>query len=224
MSPVAHFLGSWLIATATTNNSRDRKLVTLAGLVPDADGLGVVADLTASALSAKEPAFQYYQQYHHYLLHGWPAAILISMLLVGFARQRSRVGLLCLLVFHLHLFCDLLGSRGPTPGDLWPICYGEPVFRHPVFFWKAQWRLDGWQNRLICVALFLSELWLAPRRGYSCLEVVSRKADAVFVSTLQKWRAQFRQPPASRLSLTRSIPSGDVDAQKPEDSPGETPG
>lgn len=188
MSPLTHFLGSWLIATATTTNPRDRKLVTLAGILPDADGFGIIADFARSLITGKENDYHNYQHFHHYLLHGWPGAILITALLVCFARQRCRVVLLCLLTFHLHLVCDLLGSRGPSLWDLWPINYGEPLFRHPFFFWKQQWRLDGWQNRIICVSLFLAELCLAPRRGYSCVEVFSRKADKAFIAVLQKWR------------------------------------
>jgi hypothetical protein len=193
MSPLTHFLGSWLIAAATTNNPRDRKLVTLAGVLPDVDGLGLVVDVAKSLTSGQENTFHHYQHYHHYLMHGWPGALLAAAVLAGFARQRWRVALLCLLTFHLHLVCDLIGSRGPSPWDLWPISYGEPLFRHPVFLWKRQWRLDGWQNRIICVTLFGTELWLSARRGYSCLEVFSRKADAVFVSVLQKWRTQVRR-------------------------------
>ena len=193
MSPVIHFLGSWLIASATTSNPRDRKLVTLAGVVPDADGLGLVVDAVNSIISGKEMTYFYYQRYHHELLHGWPGALLVAVVLAGFARQRWRVALLCLLTFHLHLVCDLIGSRGPSPWDLWPISYGEPFFRHPYFFWKRQWRLDGWQNRIICVTLFVVEIGLAARRGYSCVEVFSRKADAVFVSVLRKWQADLRR-------------------------------
>ena len=189
MSPVTHFLGSWLIATAATNNPRDRKLVTLAGVLPDADGLGLVADVIGSLISGKENTFFYYQQYHHYLLHGWPGALVIAALMTCMGRQRWRVALFCLLTFHLHLVCDLIGSRGPTPGDLWPIAFSEPVFRHPTFFWRGQWRLDGWQNRIVTVILFLTELGLAPRRSYSCVEVFNRKCDATFVAVLQKWRA-----------------------------------
>jgi inner membrane protein len=191
VSPIAHFLGSWLIATATTNNPRDRKLVTLAGVLPDADGLGVIADVAGSLVSGHENTFTFYQSYHHELLHGWPGAIFVTTLLVCFARQRWRVALWCLIAFHLHLACDLVGSRGPGAGDLWPISYGEPFFRHPIFIWKGQWRLDGWQNRIIFLVLFVVELCLAPRRGYSCVEVFSRRADATFVSVLRKWRETF---------------------------------
>jgi len=191
VSPITHFLGSWLIACATTNNSRDRKLVTVAGILPDLDGLGLVLDVARSLSTGQENTFHYYQQYHHYLSHGWPGALVATGFLVCFGRERWRVALLCLLTFHLHLVCDLLGSRGPTPGDLWPIAYAEPLFHHPVFFWKGQWRLDGWQNRIICVGLVLTELGLAARRGYSCVEVFSRRADQVFVAVLRKWRASW---------------------------------
>ena len=159
--------------------------------MPDLDGLGLILDVARSLSTGQENTFHSYQQYHHYLSHGWPGALVVTGFLLSFARERWRVALLCLLTFHLHLLCDLIGSRGPTPGDLWPIAYAEPFFRHPVFFWKGQWQLDGWQNRVICVALVLTELGLAPRRGYSCVEVFSRRADQVFVSVLRKWRASW---------------------------------
>jgi hypothetical protein len=188
MSPFTHLIGSWLVASATTTNPRDRKLVTLVGVLPDADGLGVIPDVIGSWSSGKECTFHYYQQYHHLLLHGWPGAIVISVLLTFFARQRWRVLLLCLLVFHLHLLCDLVGSRGPSPGDWWPICYSEPLFRHPIWFWKHQWQLDGWQNKIIFIVLFGIALWLAARRGYSFVEVISRRLDSIFTGVLQRWR------------------------------------
>jgi len=191
MSPLTHLVGSWLVAVATTNNPRDRKLVTIAGVLPDADGLGVMADVFGSWLTGKECSFALYQQYHHILLHGWPGAIAVSVLLMFFARQRWQVLLLCLLTFHLHLLCDLVGSRGPTAGDLWPICYSEPLFRHPIWFWKPQWKLDGWQNQTIFIALFLSSLWVATRRGFSFVEVISSRVDKIFVGVLQRWRSQL---------------------------------
>lgn len=192
MSPLAHLVGSWLVATATTNNLRDRKLVTLAGVVPDADGLGAVADVIGSWFSGKECTFHYYQQYHHILLHGWPAAIAISILLAIFGRQHWRVLLLCLATFHLHLLCDLVGSHGPTAGDSWPICYSEPLFRHPIWFWKYQWKLDGWQNQTIFLVIFAASLWVAVKQGHSFVELISKRADAVFVEVLRKWYHRFR--------------------------------
>ncbi len=198
MSPIAHFIGSWLAASVTTDNPRDRKLVTLAGVLPDADGLGVVVDVVGSMISGKENTFHYYQQYHHLLLHGWPGAIVVSILLVCFAERRRPVLLGCLLTFHLHLLCDLVGSRGPTAGDLWPICYSEPLFRHPIWFWKGQWKLDGWQNQLVFIVIFGAALWLATKKGFSFAEIFSRRLDTIFVGTLQKWRASIFAGKGSR--------------------------
>ena len=191
MSPLAHYVGSWLIASVTTENPRDRKLVTLAGVLPDADGLGAIPDLVGSWFSGRECTFYYYQKYHHLLLHGWPGAVVVSILLAFFARQRWRVLLLALLMYHLHLLCDLVGSRGPTPGDLWPICYSEPLFRHPLWFWRYQWKLDGWQNQTIFIVIFAAALWLAVKKGFSFVEVISRRLDAVFVKVIRNWCEEF---------------------------------
>jgi len=197
MSPGAHLLGSWLVAAVTTENPRDRKLVTLAGVIPDADGLGILVDWTQAALSGAPTTYSYYQYYHHLLLHGWPGAIGVALVLTAFARQRWRVLLLCLLTFHLHLLCDLLGSRGPTPSDFWPIAYGEPLFRHPVWIWRGQWRLDGWQNQLIFLLLFGTDLWQATRRGYSFMELFGRRVDTAFVALLRRWKSKMFSTAAS---------------------------
>jgi inner membrane protein len=45
VSPESHLLASWIIAAKTTDNLRDCRLVTLAGILPDADGLGLIVDL-----------------------------------------------------------------------------------------------------------------------------------------------------------------------------------
>ena len=187
MSPVTHFVGSWIIAAATTDNTRDRNLVTLAGILPDADGLGIFLDLARSAYSGHD-SFFYYQYYHHYLTHGWPAAILFTALLNCFARRHLRTALLCFLVFHLHLLCDLIGSRGPSPADIWPIYYGEPLFHHPVFAWRGQWSLSGWQNFVFFSIILLAELWLATRRGHSFFGIFNKKLDEIFVQVLRKWK------------------------------------
>ena len=194
MSPITHFIGSWLVAAAVADNPRDRRLVTLAGVVPDADGLGMVVDVVKSLASGQEMTFAYYQQFHHLWLHGWPGALVVAAALTCIARRHGRVALGCLVTFHLHLFCDLIGSRGPSPADLWPICYSEPLFRHPIWFWKGQWRLDGWQNQSIFVVIFAFALGLAVKRGHSFVEIFSQRCDSKFVEVLRRWCRPFRPP------------------------------
>lgn len=187
MSPITHLLASWVLATKATGNLRDVRLVTLAGLAPDADGLGLVADMVKNAIHRTE-SYHYYQTYHHSLLHGMAGAIAIAGLATVFAQGRGRVFLLALVVFHLHLLCDLLGSRGPEPGDWWPIFYGAPFSNHPMWLWRDQWRLDGWQNRIITLVLLAWTFGIALKRGESVVAVFNRRADAVFVSTIRQWR------------------------------------
>jgi hypothetical protein len=191
VSPITHFFASWLVASATTKNPRDRALITAAGVLPDLDGLGIVVDIGQSVISGQENTYHYYQWYHHELLHGWPGAAAICIALTCFARERWRVFFLCLFTFHLHLLCDLIGSRGPTPDDMWPIYYNAPLFRNPIWIWKYQWRLDGWQNRVITEILLVLSFWQATRKGYSFLEMFNRRADRVLVEVLQKWRRQL---------------------------------
>ena len=102
-----------------------------------------------------------------------------------------QVAVMCLVVFHLHLLCDLIGSRGPGPNDLWPICYSEPLFRHPIWFWKGQWKLDGWQNQTIFVVIFGASLLVAVKKGYSFVEILGSRLDSVFVKVLQQWHLQL---------------------------------
>jgi hypothetical protein len=187
MSPVTHLFASWVVAAYTTDNVRDRRLVTLAGVAPDLDGLGIIWDM-ADGQYAKGNLF-YYPEYHHWLMHGLPGALVCSALLAALAKNKARTFGLSFLVFHLHLLCDLVGSRGPTPDDLWPIFYLGPLSRNPMIIWKHQWALDAWPNRIFSAILFAWAIWLAPRLGDSVVGVFNRRADKAVVEILRKWRA-----------------------------------
>jgi inner membrane protein len=174
------------VAAQATDNRRDCRLVTLAGILPDVDGLGLVMDLANRALG--RPDASLYLEYHHFVLHGLLGGLLLAAVTGLLARRRWRVALLSLAVFHLHLLCDLAGSRGPSLADYWPIHYLAPFTRHPMWVWQGQWALDAWPNRIISVALLAYAFWLAVRRGESFVGLVSPKADAVFVGVLRKWQ------------------------------------
>jgi hypothetical protein len=116
-----------------------------------------------------------------------PAALVVSAVLAAVGRRRWRVFGICLVVFHLHLLCDLIGSRGPEAKDLWPIYYLGPFSYHATWVWKHQWGLDAWPNRVITLILFGWSLGLAVRLGDSFVGVFNRRADRVFVGVLRKW-------------------------------------
>ena len=186
MAPLTHLLVSWVIAAKTTDNPRDCRLVTLAGILPDLDGLGLGVDWATQWFGLRPT--HYYIRYHHYLLHGAFGAVVISLLMAALARHRWRVALLSLVVFHLHLLCDFVGSRGPSPEDLWPIFYFGPFDKDPMWIWKNQWPLEAWRNRLLTLVCFLYALWLAVPLGHSVLGVFNRRMDAIFVEVIRKWK------------------------------------
>lgn len=192
MSPVTHLLGSWIIAVKTTDTPRDCRLVTLAGIVPDLDGAGLALDMIRNAIHGGEH-FPLYQNYHHYLLHGIAGGVVIAVLAAALAQRRWRVLLLALAVFHLHLLCDFVGSRGPSPEDLWPIFYLGPFDKDPMWLWKGQWRLDGWQNQTISVGLFGWAMAIAVRTGSSVVGVFSKRFDAHFVRVLREWVEKLKR-------------------------------
>jgi inner membrane protein len=189
MFPEAHLVMSWVIAAKATDNARDCRLATLAGILPDADGAGIFVDMVSAHLGHKST--NYYQLYHHFLLHGAFGAVVISTAVACFARRRLRVALLALVLVHLHILCDFIGSRGPGSEDLWPIFYLGPFTKDPMWIWRGQLPLDAWPFRILTITLFLCALWMAVPRGYSFVGVFSQRLDQKFVPVLQKWHAAF---------------------------------
>ena len=189
MSPITHFLFGWVAFERLFPSRRDKAIVALAGIAPDIDGLGMAVDLVNRALQRPETA--YYHEYHRLLAHGLPAAVVFAMIAFALGRRRLPVALATFAAVHLHLLCDLVGSRGSDALDLWPIHYLEPLAREPVGAWAMQWPLVGWQNFAITAALMFVTMRRAARVGASPVGLVSERADAAFVGVLRKWRRQL---------------------------------
>lgn len=111
---------------------------------------------------------------------------MLALIAFSLAGARVRTALLVLASFHLHLLCDLAGSRGSSPVDLWPIPYLAPFASHPALVWDGQWPLTSWQNTTLTVLLLLGSGVIAVRRGHSPLELFSRRADAALVAVLRR--------------------------------------
>jgi membrane-bound metal-dependent hydrolase YbcI (DUF457 family) len=181
MSPVTHFLTGWVFANCAQLERRDRALVTLACVVPDVDGLGIIPELLTR--NSTHPLL-WFTLYHH-SLHNLAFALVIAAIAFVLAKNKWITALLAFFSFHLHLFEDVLGSRGPD-GYQWPVPYLAPFSSWLQLSWGGQWGLNAWQNVAITVALLLVTLWLAWRRGFSPLEIISARADAAFVHALRQ--------------------------------------
>jgi hypothetical protein len=182
MSPITHFLTGWVVANSALLNRRDRILVTLAGIVPDVDGLGIVAEIATENTSNFLP---WWSQYHHVLCHNLGFGLMIAATVFLASVRRWTSALLALLVFHLHLIGDLVGAKGPD-GYQWPIPYLLPFSNRWQWVWDGQWTLNAWPNITFTAFLLALTFYLAWKRGYSPLEMISKKANAAVVDTLRR--------------------------------------
>src|SRR3954447_3952095 len=103
------------------NQRRDRALIALAGVAPDLDGIGIVPEvLTAHS----QHPLRWFSDYHHVLGHNIGFALLATIAAYLICRSWKTTAL-AFLGFHLHLFFDLIGARGPD-GYQWPLPYLSP--------------------------------------------------------------------------------------------------
>lgn len=179
MTPGAHLLFSWLSTVQIIENRRERLLVSLCGVAPDLDGLGLLIDRFTGVT-------HYYLSYHHYLGHSVLSAFVLASLAALLAKQqRLSVWLLGLFVVHLHVMCDVIGSKGPD-GYHWPVYYLFP-FSDYGLTWTGQWELDAWQNQVIMLFLLATSVYVAATRNISFLEVISRTLDREAFKLYEKY-------------------------------------
>ena len=120
MNPLTHLLASWIIAAKTTDNLRDRRLVTLAGVAPDLDGLGHSRGLRQRRIHQRKISITIPIP-PHVGRTGCRRRSCVPLLMAALARRRWRVLWLSFLTFHLHLLCDLDGFA--RPGQRRPLAH-----------------------------------------------------------------------------------------------------
>lgn len=129
----------------------------------------------------------WFSEYHHVLGHNIWFALVVTAAAFLYSRRKWRAAALAFVSFHLHLFCDLIGARGPD-GDQWPIEYLSPFSQALSWTWSGQWPLNGWQNFAITFVLLGWMFYFAVTRRTSPVEIVSTKADEGFVAVLRRRR------------------------------------
>ena len=179
---MTHFLSGWALANCVPSlERRERAFVTLACVVPDVDGLGAIPELLTR--NSVHP-LNWFSQYHHQL-HSLAFGLFVTAICFAFAKHRWTTALLAFASFHLHLFEDVLGARGPD-GYQWPIPYLTPFSQAARIAWIGQWALNAWPNFAITIGLLALAFYLAWRKGFSPLEMISRRANRAFAVALRK--------------------------------------
>ena len=187
MSPITHFLAGWTIANSADLNPKERAAVTVAGIIPDIDAAGIIVEKLT--LGSDQPLL-WWTKYHHILSHNVGFGLFISAVVFVIAKKKWTATGLAVLSFHLHLLGDVIGARGPE-GCQWPIPYLLPFSNAWEITWQGQWAINAWPNFVITGILLVVTFYLAWKRGFSFLEMVSTSADKAFVNAL---RNRFGNP------------------------------
>jgi len=187
LNPIEHLLIGWTAAQAVPLDRRDRAIVTIASVIPDIDGFGILPELLTRGTSHE---VFWWTEYHHTLCHNLLSAVVYTAIAAVIAHARLRTSMMAFLSFHLHLLGDVIGARGPD-GYQWPIPYWLPFSDKWQWSWDGQWALNAWQNFAITIPLLVFTIWMAWKFARSPLEIVSQRANDGFVAAL---RARFGLP------------------------------
>ena len=182
MHIATHAMLSWLLAEAAPADRLDRRsraAITLAGLSPDLDGFGAPFQVLSGG------ALTWFSDYHHRLLHNGLTCLAVASLAWLWCRRDGRVFCLALIAAHLHLLCDLAGSRGPDGHD-WPIPYLTP-FSTWEWRWSGQWPLNAWPNIVTTITALVLITWLGARRGRTPVSLIHPGLDARIAARMRVW-------------------------------------
>ena len=171
MQGPGHLALSWFVGEACGLDSRrDRRIVGLAGLAPDADVLAYIGAYVVFGFDIDRAYHEVWIVVHHYYTHGIGFAVatgVVAWLLAtrpaGAAKSLVRrhvlkVAGLATLVSLIHVFCDVVAA-GP---------------RFPVYPWwplsdlawttSWSWELRDWPNQIITFAVIAATLNLRKDR------------------------------------------------------------
>lgn len=110
MNPVTHFLTSWVIANTDSDlDRRERAAITIAGISPDVDGLGIIPEFLTRGT---DHPILWWSNYHHVFAHNLLFGLCVSAAVFAFVKQKWKAALLALAAFHVHLLADLVGGAG----------------------------------------------------------------------------------------------------------------
>ena len=148
MLTILHFLThiglSWIVASLGRRSAKDRWLITLAGVLPDFDGVGILWSENA------------YGAAHRAVGHGLAFALVWIALTLALADHRGRAAVLAMLCFHVHLLLDLVGTGGLPIRYFWPLS-------DRGWSYTGRWTLASWPNAIVMILTLLGVLWVGWR-------------------------------------------------------------
>lgn len=189
VSPLVHGLIAWLFACWLSDRPLDRRLIVIAGLASDVDGVFVLfrQDLFVT--------------YHHSFGHSFVFGLLVA-LLAGLLARRWQVGAGALAAFGLHLLADVVGSdwavRPLFPLSSWEVSAFPAIASATIYLVV---------NPIVAAVVLGLTVLVMYRREISPLEVLSLRLDRYAVYAWI-YRFKYRCESCGRRALARCASCG----------------
>ncbi|WP_082355606.1 MULTISPECIES: hypothetical protein [Pseudoalteromonas] len=175
---------SWLSSNLIKGRVRERRIITISGIAPDIDGVGLLID---PILRMAGHSSNLWGEWHH-SLHNLGFCLFVTCIAyITASINKFKVACMAFLLFHLHLVCDLIGSKGPD-GYQWPLSYLSPFSEVVTLSWKYQWELNAWPNIAIALVLYLVMFRCIKYKKRSPFEIMSKKADDAFFRIFDRFK------------------------------------
>ena len=160
MSPIVHGMIAWLIAVLFVKQVNDRRLIVIAGVVLDIDGIFILLNDSS------------YAEFHHTFGHSLVFGLLVAMVALTLSVDKLKVFFGALSAFSLHLVADIVGTNWPVP-----IFYPLSDFSLTANSFLTQNQIYSIINPTVFIICLVLIFILMYRKTISPIEFISEKLD-----------------------------------------------
>jgi hypothetical protein len=151
---------AWLVAVAFAKDVQDRRLIVIAGVVLDIDGIFILINNNS------------YMEFHHTFGHSLIFGVLVAIVALTLSADKLKVFFWAISAFSLHLVGDIVGTNWPVP-----IFYPLSDFSLTASSFLTQNQIYNIINPavfIICLVLIFIVMY---RKSISPIEFISQKLD-----------------------------------------------
>jgi hypothetical protein len=167
LSPIVHGMIAWLVAVAFVKEVQDRRLIVIAGVVLDIDGIFILINNTS------------YLEFHHTFGHSFLFGLLVAMVAMALSADKLKVFFGALAAFSLHLFADIVGTNWPVP-----IFYPLSDFSLTANLFLTQTQIYNIVNPAVFIICLILIFILMYRKNISPIEFLSEKLDKYVIKRI----------------------------------------
>lgn len=161
MDPILHGLLTWLFAVALVKDASDRRLVVVAGVAMDIDGIFVLFDNDL------------YHQFHHTFGHSVLFGLLLAITAGALANSnRFKILSVAFGAFLVHIFADLIGSNWASQ-----VFYPFSDYGLSSTSFLSNTLIYGVINPAVLILALIATVVVAYRKEFSPIEFISEKLD-----------------------------------------------